>query len=244
MKQDVLSRIYDQYPAPDLEALSLVVLADLLLKVFVEWEVGAMSNHVSRTNFPLARVHEQVPPRDRAQVLRLWMEAFQWLEREGMIAPHPGAEHLRFVTRRGHEAAQGDVETYLRTQLLPRERLHARLATLVFAPFAQGRYDTVIFEAVREVEIAVREASGLGEGFYGTDLMRRAFHPETGPLRDPQLPAGEREGMGHMFAGAIALYKNPGSHRHAGFSGEEAADVVVMASHLLRIVDSRREATT
>jgi hypothetical protein len=43
--------------------------------------------------------------------------------------------------------------------------------------------------------------------------------------------------MANLFAGAIGLYKNPQSHRHVPTHPEDAAEVIVFASQLLRIVD-------
>jgi hypothetical protein len=66
---------------------------------------------------------------------------------------------------------------------------------------------------------------------------RRAFQPASGALADPAKPAAEQEALAHLFAGAIGSYKNPHSHRTVTISATEAVEMVVLASHLLGIVD-------
>lgn len=77
--------------------------------------------------------------------------------------------------------------------------------------------------------------------------MRKAFRPTAknaqfavpaGPLTDIQIPAAEQEAMANLFAGATGLYKNPQSHRHVPTEAASAAEVILSASQLLRIVDS------
>src|SRR5690348_6718144 len=61
-----------------------------------------------------------------AEVAEAIAEAWMWLEREGMVAPQPGATPMGwvFVTRRGRRfKAHGDLEAYRRAGLLPADSL-------------------------------------------------------------------------------------------------------------------------
>ena len=51
-----------------------------------------------------------------------------------------------------------------------------------------------------------------------------------------------REAVAAMFAGAIGHAKNPPSHRDVKMNRQTAARLVVFASHLLDVVDTRRGA--
>ena len=72
--------------------------------------------------------------------------------------------------------------------------------------------------------------------------MRDAFNKDSGPLTDNSLPEPERIAMQHLFAGAIGYYKNPSSHRDVVISDPiEASEMIILASHLMRIIESRIE---
>ena len=85
----------------------------------------------------------------------------------------------------------------------------------------------------------VRKAGNYADSLVGRPLMQKAFHPKTGPLRDEALIAAEREAMMFLFTGAIGHAKNPTSHRDVNLTRQEAARLIVFASHLLDIVEQR-----
>ncbi len=72
--------------------------------------------------------------------------------------------------------------------------------------------------------------------------MSAAFDVEKGPLTDMAQVVSERQAEAALFVGAIGKYKNPSSHRNVDFDKPEvAAEIISFASHLLRIIDSRRK---
>jgi uncharacterized protein (TIGR02391 family) len=106
----------------------------------------------------------------------------------------------------------------------------------------RGEYDVAVFLAMKAVEVAVREASGIGgDGLVGVKLMRAAFAPENGPLTDPDAEGGEKTARMELFAGAIGSYKNPHSHRDVNLNDPlEAIEAIYLANSLLRIVDTSK----
>jgi uncharacterized protein (TIGR02391 family) len=202
---------------------------------------GATGSHLNRYNFSLPGTLEGYPREYQERISYALMEAWVWLEREGLLAPRPGTQgEWVFVTRRGRQlATREDLDRYRHGELLPRQLLHPRIAQKVWATFLRGDYDTAVFQAFKEVEVRTREAGGFADADIGTDLVRAAFNPRGGPLTNMTTPSAEREALAHLFAGAIGSYKNPQSHRNVTVERLEAVEMIIIASHLLGILDHR-----
>jgi Protein of unknown function (Hypoth_ymh) len=173
-------------------------------------------------------------------------EALSWLEHQGLVVVDPGQPVTWYVlTRRaGDLRTRADVEAYRKGRILPVELLQPSLADKVWPQFLRGDHDVAVFQAFKEIEVAVRKASnakgaGYPDDLVGIPLMRKAFHPENGPLTDQSLVFAEREAEMHLFSGAIGHAKNPTSHRDVSLKPAEAARLVVFASHLLSILERR-----
>lgn len=175
-------------------------------------------------------------------------EAWNWLLIQGLIIPEPGTNGNNgwmLLSRRAQNILANDsFKNYARSIGFPKTLLHPSIADEVWFDIVRGDLETAVFKAFRAVEIAVREAGKYSATDIGTPLMRKAFDKVNGPLADQQQPEAERDALAHLFAGAIGSYKNPHSHRTITISDPtEAQEMLILASHLLRIVDSRKETT-
>ncbi len=174
----------------------------------------------------------------RTDVLLTLSEAENWLVAKGLLArgdPHQSSSEAGFVTRLGRRVLADGLEPLLATERLDVD-LHPRLKK-VRSQFLLGEYELAAFASMREVEIRVRQLAEAEDSLIGVKLMQRSFG-EGGPLANDSLDTGERIGIMNLFSGAIAVFKNPPSHRQVNYDDPtEAAEVILFAGLLLRMLD-------
>ena len=176
------------------------------------------------------------------RVMQACAEAWSWLESNGLICRDPQQDYDWYVpTKRAREVRDRHaVKVLIASEELPEHFLHPEIVQHARPLFLQARLDTAVFEAFKTLEVEIRSAAHLGNELVGVSLAGRAFHPDDGPLTDTSAEKGEREALRNLMVGALGSYKNPSSHRRVALTAEEAREMLMLASHLLRIVDDRR----
>ena len=216
--------------------------------VIIEIAPSVMQNGMFTINHILSQLYPNVGPtyprETKISVSLALAEAISWLMTQGLIVIDPNQPSLwyRLSRRAASLNTRADVEAFRKGRILSDDLLPAVFLQKVVPLFRRGDYDVAVFQAFKEVEVAVRNAAngksaGYPDSDVGTALMRKAFHPETGPLTDTGAVLAEREAVMHLFSASIGHAKNPTSHRHVVISAAEAARLIIFASHLLDIVE-------
>jgi uncharacterized protein (TIGR02391 family) len=230
---------------PDVDVLVALEPAELGLHVL---QVLAVSRPTGSTLLGGFLAHtlsayDNSPLKEEAtQAIR---EAWAWLEGQALLIPerHYGVRgEGRVLSRKGRRLGRdAKARRAFSGHRLAKEALHSSIREEVWALYQREKYETAVFEAMKAVEVAVRNAAALQAADIGAPLMRKAFDPNKGKLSNMTSVPAERQAVADLFAGAIGAYKNPHSHRNVALNDpDEAAEIILLANHLLRIVDSRR----
>jgi uncharacterized protein (TIGR02391 family) len=233
------------FPKPaDLLALEPEELGGAILEITPSLGARFTIDHLAGQLFGIEQ--DKYPHTQQQPVVMALAEALSWLVSQGLLVIDPTQPALWYVvTRRARSLkSRADVEAYRKGRILPAELLQPELLRKVRPLFIRGDHDVAVFQAFKEVEVAVRNAAnakgaGYPDDLVGVTLMRRAFHPDNGPLTDKDQVTAEREAEMHLFSGAIGHAKNPTSHRDVGIAPQEAARLIVFAAYLLSIVEER-----
>ncbi|MGY4461516.1 TIGR02391 family protein [Bradyrhizobium sp. LB13.1] len=232
------------------ETLGGILLALALPRV---QGAGFIPDTVARPELADVHAGRDYPFHKKAAIDQLVGRTWNMLEREGFIEPTPGMNGQygwRQFTDKGRRVAEGEnLQKVREAGDLPLSLLHPTIRERGWTAIvhsANSLDTTSLASAVRDafviVEDAVRVAAGCKPSDFGDQLIEKAFHPDTGVMgdRDATKPKKEREGLMVLFKGAMNAFRNPTSHRNLDIGLEEAKDQLLLASHLLRIIDQRK----
>jgi uncharacterized protein (TIGR02391 family) len=253
---ELMPSLFSLFPdADDVLKLTPEDLGPILLKMALDQRQNAGFTPETVARPPDSEMHmgKMYSYPKSQQVDRHVNSTWNWLEREGFIEPAEGMNGRngwRDFTPKGLKVAQGqDVRLLIDAAEFPKSLLHPTIRDKAWSAVvrstnatSQGDLDAAVRDAFVAVEDAVRAAGGYDPKDFGDGLMKKALEPDTGAMgdRDKSKPDKERRGFQTLFMGAMNAYRNPVSHRAVALSWGEAKDQLLLASHLLRIVDARK----
>ena len=241
-----MQSIHSLIPDPkDLLAFEPEELAGFVLEIFNS-SIRTERGSVSVGSFISQEWLRDYPHEHQNDIRYALVEALVWLKNEGLLAEDPNqrSSNFLFITRRGRKLENTDaVEAYRKANLLSKELLHPIMVDKVWPLFLRGAYDTAVFQAFKEVEVAVRDAVEYTTEDCDVELMDEAFDPKTGKLTESTQTEDEKQGTLALFKGAMSVYKDPTCHQNVNFSAERA-EAIIFANHLFKIVDYSTPAST
>lgn len=233
--------------ADDLLALSPQDLAGKLILILRKLDEPINPVQViSKIPFsaPQLGINDGYPVKRQHEISEALKGAFKWLEENCLIERNEKYlkhKELRILSKEARKIRSEDgFKKLMLWRTVNETMLHPKIARKALDHLIRGEHADAIGFAMKKVEIAVREAGGFGTDKFGARLMHQAFG-EGGPLRDSNANRNEEDGLKSLFTGAFGVFRNPHAHRDVPVENiTEALTLVLFASHLLRIVDSRK----
>ncbi len=239
--------IIAQYPGPEqLLAAPASEVERILLRHIIEYCRDGMHPMITRDSISTGLFDANGYPysaQARADVQRVVGRAWKALDDSGFIEepdPDNGKNGYRVPSATGKEAfASTDYVGARMRSKFTREMFHPGLPDAAWNAFTVGDYDTAVFEAFKSVEVAVRTKGGFTNTDFGAPLMKKAFDPNTGPLRDKTAPPARQKARCDLFTGAFGEIRNPKGHNDPTITDALVAAEELMAAGILRrIVDN------
>ena len=144
-------------------------------------------------------------------------------------------------TQKGVQFKEEDFQRLIgKWTLVPSLLFHKIIIKKCWSHVERTEFADAVFKAFKAIEIETRKACSFTAELIGVKLMRKAFDPEKGPLTDLTVPKAERQAMSDLFCGTIGLYKNPHSHRDVELEFNETFEMLLLATHLLNIIDKKK----
>ena len=113
--------------------------------------------------------------------------------------------------------------------------LHPRIIKHCEKLFDDGHYKHAAFEAMKQVELAIKEKSGENNK-YGVALTKSLFGQGKGIKL--KIPFGDKlqKEADILFHGAFSYYRNYSAHNGTKITQESSARILIIASELLYLI--------
>lgn len=216
-------------------------LKRMFLKVLYEIESGKLKGRSSGIDSILPTwMNEYWKIKLTKEEIERTNEAIQELKTSGLIVKNPDQydEVFQILTPKGKEIVEKPKDPDIYGLQLEQVIKNPALLERCLDSFKDDNYEEAIFSAYKLVEEEVRNKAGLGPEDVGVGLMTKALHHTTGKLIIPScIVPHEQEGAYNLFKGAIALFKNPSSHRTVNYSDRlEVIQIIALSGLLSKIL--------
>lgn len=153
---------------------------------------------------------------------------------------HEGEEEC-YPTKKGFRFPEHEFKKVVdKYALTPEKYVHPLIIKKSFSLLYAGQFESAVLQAFKTIETRIRQKLRAASEEIGVRLIRKALDPENGPLSDHKLARAEREAFCNYVAGAFGFYKNPCSHRDVNLNFISAFDRIVVASDLLKAIESAK----